>query len=204
MLEHFSIATYPQRDQYPTTAIYGGSFDMPHNGHVMLAGFLGLMFDRVIVPVAFQNPTKATSTASYQDRLAMTRLAMRGVKGVHVSDIESRIRDTRTYGVLSALQEEDPGRYTFVLGADCLAEIVKWGNVEGIMAHANLLGFNRDPLDAVEVAKTLPNFIRARTFFAPNMIIKQVSSSEIREKQDFREVPEPVVEYIREKRLYGF
>ena len=78
-------------------AIYGGSFNPIHSGHVNLALSLveqGLV-DRVWLLVSPQNPLKVDSVdgenrnenqPTYSDRLRMAKLACKGVKNVVVSD----------------------------------------------------------------------------------------------------------------------
>ena len=69
-------------------AFFGGSFDPPHLGHLAVAraarAALGL--DAVLfAPVGAQPLKPGGSTASYADRLAMTRLAIAGERGFSVS-----------------------------------------------------------------------------------------------------------------------
>jgi nicotinate-nucleotide adenylyltransferase len=69
-------------------AFFGGSFDPPHLGHLAVAraarAALGL--DTVLfAPVGAQPLKPHGSTASFEDRLAMTRLAIAGEPGFAVS-----------------------------------------------------------------------------------------------------------------------
>ena len=72
--------------------IYGGSFNPPHKGHRLAAAqcraALGL--ERVIVIPAAVPPHKALADGSpdAQTRLALTKLAVRGLDGFEVSDME--------------------------------------------------------------------------------------------------------------------
>ena len=69
-------------------AFFGGSFDPPHLGHLAVAraaqAALGL--DTVLfAPVGAQPLKPQGSTAGFEDRLAMTRLAIAGEPGFAVS-----------------------------------------------------------------------------------------------------------------------
>ena len=86
--------------------IYGGSFNPPHKGHMLAAAqcraALGL--ERVIVIPAAVPPHKALADGSpdAQTRLALTKLAVRGLDGFEVSDLELR----RVFITHSGLPEE--------------------------------------------------------------------------------------------------
>ena len=72
--------------------IYGGAFNPPHKGHMLAAAqcraALGL--ERVIVIPAAVPPHKALADGSpdAQTRLALTKLAVKGLDGFEVSDLE--------------------------------------------------------------------------------------------------------------------
>jgi nicotinate-nucleotide adenylyltransferase len=69
-------------------AFFGGSFDPPHSGHLAVARAARDAFglDRVLfAPVGAQPLKPEGASASFDDRLAMTRLAIEGEAGFEVS-----------------------------------------------------------------------------------------------------------------------
>jgi nicotinate-nucleotide adenylyltransferase len=69
-------------------AFFGGSFDPPHFGHLAVAraARAALELDTVLfVPVGAQPLKPMGSTAGFEDRVAMTRLAIAGEGGFEVS-----------------------------------------------------------------------------------------------------------------------
>lgn len=73
-------------------AFFGGSFDPPHLGHLAVAraARAALSLDDVLfAPVGAQPLKPRGSTAAFDDRLAMTRLAIDGDTGFSVSMADS-------------------------------------------------------------------------------------------------------------------
>src|ERR1700678_2533360 len=72
-------------------AFFGGSFDPPHQGHLAVAraAFTALALDTVLfAPVGAQPLKPLGSTANFEDRLAMTRLAVADEPGFAVSLVD--------------------------------------------------------------------------------------------------------------------
>src|ERR1700728_4305611 len=84
----YHIPMSPASNGGARVAFFGGSFDPPHIGHVAVARAArqALHLDRVLfAPVGLQ-PLKPTGpSASFEDRVAMTRLAIAGQPGFELS-----------------------------------------------------------------------------------------------------------------------
>ena len=124
--------------------VFGGTFDPPHLGHLALAlaaqRRLGL--DRVVFVPAGDPPHKTRRRISpAADRLAMTRLAVRGHPGLEVSSEEVR-RAGRSFTVdtLRRFAARDPRtRLYLLLGSDSLEEFATWREPEEIRRLATLV-----------------------------------------------------------------
>lgn len=129
----------------PTVALFGGSFDPPHKGHQAIVQKVASLddIDSVIIMPAFLNPFKTATLASAQKRLAWCKEVCHGDK-VIVSDFEiSQHRPVYTIETLKALEKDYEVKY-LVIGADNLAEIIKWKQFDEINARITWLVFTRD------------------------------------------------------------
>lgn len=112
--------------------ILGGSFDPIHAGHLSVAQQVArrLGLDEVILIPAGEPPHKLDRRlASAEDRLAMARLAVRGLARLTVSDIElSRPGPSYSIDTMRALRARlgAGNRYFFIVGADTVGQIPDW------------------------------------------------------------------------------
>jgi nicotinate (nicotinamide) nucleotide adenylyltransferase len=120
----------------PVVGVFGGTFDPPHVGHVMLPTYLrtrGLV-DRLVVAPCADHPL-GKSMSPFGDRLAWTRAAM-AMHGdfVDVSDLEAVLAQREggpsyTVRLLDALASKHPGaQVRLVVGSDIVAtgETSRW------------------------------------------------------------------------------
>ncbi len=152
-----------------TTAVFGGSFNPPHVGHVLAVSYVLSVHpvDAVLVVPVYRH-VFGKALASFEDRLAMCRLAMEWIPGVTVSDIERELGgESRTLHTLEALSRADPRRdLRLIIGADVLDDLPKWYRWD-------------------RVAELAPPIILGRAGFshpdAPFAVLPEVSSTRIRE-----------------------
>jgi nicotinate-nucleotide adenylyltransferase len=129
-------------------AFFGGTFDPPHQGHLGLARAAqqALALDRVLfAPVALQ-PLKPTgSSASFEDRAVMTRLAIANQPNFELSlaDAPAASSNTPNYtaDTLAHLRQSLPtdAELYLILGADSLRTLPQWHRAADIPFLANLV-----------------------------------------------------------------
>ncbi len=135
-------------------ALFGGSFDPVHLGHVnavrsLIRGFPEI--ERVIIMPAYVNPFKAgeISGASPMQRVEMCRIAFKDMPKCEVRDFEARRESpSYTYVTLRALKEEFPGKEIILaVGSDSLESLPGWKNAEEIFANAVIAAAARSEAD---------------------------------------------------------
>ena len=207
------------------TALFGGSFNPIHLGHLLMADDMleRLALDRVVfVPAAAPPHKPATLLAPAEHRFEMVRLAVAGHPGFEVSDIELRRRGPSfTVDTVEALTR--PGEELFLLlGSETFLDLLSWRAPRRIAELARLVVVPRtgsafDPESAA--AQKVLREIGAEHFVGPDDPVTPatvvvvhasslpISSSDLRARARqgrslaYR-VPEAVAAYIRRQRLY--
>jgi len=131
-------------------ALFGGSFDPPHRGHVAIAKAAADRFslDQVLFAPAGRQPLKAhPSGASFDDRLTMTALACAEDPRFTPSTLDAPRPDgTPNYTVdtLAQLAKSMPGAHLFKLaGADSFHSLARWRQPERLLALAEWVVVSR-------------------------------------------------------------
>jgi len=191
--------------------ILGGTFDPIHYGHLAIAeeARVALHLSRVMVIPAGEQPLKAgRHVASSAHRLAMAHLACAGNPFFAVSAIEiERAGPSYTAVTLQQLHDQLPDALCLILGADALADLPRWRDVQRILELASLVGVTRPgaTLDLVRLARALPGVLERLTLIdGPRL---DISSSDLRRRvaagKPIRyQTPDAVVDYIAQHGLY--
>lgn len=188
----------------PKVAIFGGSFDPIHNGHLALAGETlsrGLA-DEVWFMVTPQNPHKQGSELSDERlRLQMVELAVAGMDNVRASDFEFSLpRPSYTFNTLTALDEAFPEKdFILLIGADNWEKFDRWYKGDEILSRYGIIVYPRGNGQQ----PTLP----AQVQWLPSEL-HDVSSTMVREavaagRDVSHLVSCPVAAFIKEMGLYA-
>jgi nicotinate-nucleotide adenylyltransferase len=180
-------------------ALFGGSFNPPHIGHQLLA--LTVLETHPVdqlwmIPCFRHRFDKAL--APFSDRIAMCRLALQALGDrASVSDIEGQLGgESRTLQTVTALRQQHPGtEFQLVIGADLQGEVDSW-------------------YGAAELRRLISFIVVGRGGFSGptagplGLDMPAVSSTEVRRRLAGAEpatalVPRLVLDYIRERKLYG-
>lgn len=216
--------------QMRRAAIYGGTFDPVHNGHITVARSVARLFrlDRVIFVPACVPPHKRGASISHAyHRFAMLALATKDDTEFTVSTIELD-EPERPYAVdtIARMQQQlgSDWRLFFIMGADSWAEITTWHEWERLLKMCDQIVATRPgyELRASEVGQVvdvrrkseeevsilIEESDDSRTFFTDGAVL-DISATEIRaaaragDREKVREVvPEPVADYIEKCELY--
>lgn len=156
-------------------AFFGGSFDPPHIGHLAVARAARtvLQLDSVLfVPVGSQPLKPAGATASFADRVEMTRLAIQEERGFEVSLADSAGaeeaaagRPNYTIETLERLRGTLPGASTLFLlmGADSYFSLRQWYRAADLPFAAELIVASRPGQPIADLQRALPCGLTLKT-----------------------------------------
>ena len=194
--------------------IFGGTFNPVHIGHIQAAkqALTALHLDRVLLIPDHIAPHKELPTGSPtpQQRLDMLRIAVQDCPGLEISDIELRREGVSyTYLTIQELKRLYPhDQLVLLMGTDMFTSFDSWRNPEEILKNASLGVFcrgDKKEKQAIAAQKERMEAMGAKVELAHNDVIA-ISSTQMRRLLAFRcagsFLPEGVLEYIREYRLY--
>ena len=194
-------------------AMFGGSFNPIHTGHVMLVKAFAkeLSLDRVLIIPTYIPPHKQIYNAVLpKQKLEMCRLAFKDINFAEISDIEiKRQGASYTYMTLEELKETYPDDELFLItGADMFMTIHEWKHPEIIFKLATICGVPRNNNDISDLKKQAEylHTLGAKTYIL-NAGIMNVSSTDVRNnialgKSISGMVAPEVEKYILENGLY--
>ncbi len=124
-------------------ALFGGSFDPPHIGHLAVGKHLADSgeFDEVWVLPSFRHPF-AKESRPYEERLALCRLAFEGLDPklkVSMEEREAQSPQGFTVDLLRHLRKKYPKHHFFwIMGSDLQRESSRWKDFEEIKKLAEI------------------------------------------------------------------
>ena len=144
-------------------AFFGGSFDPPHRGHIGIARAAqqALELDTVLfAPVGMQPLKPLGATASFEDRIAMTELAIEDLPQFAISFADAPDpsgEPNYTIDTLHRLEAQYPSAQLFMLiGADSLLSLGRWYRGTEIPFVAPLIVASRPGQQLQDMATILP------------------------------------------------
>ena len=214
-----------------TIALFGGTFDPVHLGHVETVFSLKqtLEIDQVRWVLSAKPPHKDSVFVSTEQRLSMLDLALDQFPGMFSDDIEvRRDKPSYTYDTLSEFRQQYPDAcIILIVGSDVMESFDTWHRAAEILNIANITVMHRAgysnkvnsllKTQLVEDWKTLKQRPSGSVYVYPAPAVA-ISSSAIRlalsaqkscatdnSNNDIYEFLHPaVIDYIEQHQLYGF
>lgn len=185
--------------------IFGGAFNPVTNAHMMVYEYVTKKVEVeefIFLPVSSAY-TKSELASNYH-RKNMLEIAIKGIPGVRVSELEMNDSDfLGTYQSLIRFSDSEQVEIGFVVGADNLIGMEHWINIEGILSEFRIIVLARNGLDIDQLISGNKVLERHRSsFIICDDFNVSISSTSFRETLDASQVPSEVYQYILDNKLY--
>jgi nicotinate-nucleotide adenylyltransferase len=192
--------------------IFGGTFNPPHIGHLIMAETAAdrLGLDRVYFVPAGDPPHKiGLPRASVEERLQMVRLAIADNPRFILSRLDvDRPGPHYAVDMVRLFQQEHPqAEVYFLMGSDSLRDLLSWERPAELVAACRIVVMNRPvvPPDMDVLTANLPH-LPAKLIYIDSPEIEISSTNIVARLQAGQSVryrlPDPVLAYIHQEGLY--
>ena len=182
--------------------ILGGTFDPPHNGHLIIADEVRetLNLDEVWFIPSNEPPHKDKARANTIDRMNMVKNAIQHNEYFKLNTIEiDRLGKSFTIDTMKALKSEHNNcSFYFIIGADMVEYLPNWKNIDALIEIVTFVAVKR-PRYTINTVYPI---------IEVDVPIFDMSSSEIRRRIRNSQtvtylIPPSVNLYIRKRGLYA-
>ena len=193
--------------------LFGGTFDPPHLGHLILASeaYSQLGLDRLLWILTPEPPHKQDQNiTSVEHRLAMVNLAIQDNSTFELSRVElDRPGPHYTLDTIQLIARQYPDAdVTPIIGGDSLRDLPKWNRPKELLQACHWVGVMRRPgeQENLEVLENDLPGISSKVHYVDAPLL-EIASREIRTRikngKPYQYYLHPAVyEYILENKLY--
>jgi len=180
-------------------ALFGGSFNPIHNGHLQIANELleKGMEEVWIIPCG--NHAFGKKLESGEHRMKMINLAIGknpSIKAIGAElDSEGKSYSSKT---ISRFKKEFPHEFYFVIGTDNLIDMEKWNDFSYLKENVDFILIEREGFEISDIGISIKRTLNTNSKISSTQIRENISKG-ISVKGL---VPEKVEEYIRQEGLY--
>ena len=187
------------KKNYQKVALFGTSADPPTNGHKIIIEELAKIYNNVI-SYASNNPSKKhKENLFFRSLLLKTLISDFNVPGIYFDqDLSSPWAIT---SIKRCKKKYNHKKIDFVIGSDLLEEIFVWKNINKLLQEVDLLIIPREgyPINSNKLKLIRENNGR---FIISLFKVPKISSSFIRKRIDYSELPNCLIPIIEKNNLY--
>lgn len=193
-------------DRDKTVVVFGGTFDPPHVGHLIVADdvFYALKPSAVLFVVAATPPHKIEEPHTpVETRLHMVKLALAADRRFVASPLEAeRGGVSYTVDTVEALKREGFSNVAVAVGADNLVDIPTWKDWRRLLAEVRLVALTRPGYELNSAPSELEGAFQPLEV-TPVPISSTLVRERVRARGPFRYlVPPAVFDFILSAKLY--
>ncbi len=190
-------------------AIYGGTFDPIHIGHVKLARMIieNFKIDKLLfVPVANPVHKSKKSISDFNIRCEMINMSIINENKMYICDIENNNFESFSTNTIDNIKDiyGISNDYYFIIGEDSLIDIKKWKDYKGILKKISLICVDRNLNKIDSIKHELDEEFNIKINVQP--FVSSISSTKIRNTLNLEEKyfsnGKEMKKYIMDRNLY--
>lgn len=183
--------------------ILGGTFNPPHNGHLIIANEVkyALELDEVrFMPNALPPHKAADDNVTKEQRLQMVELAIQGIEGFTVSSYEvERGGVSYSFDTMTAMMAQEPDvKFYLIIGGDMIDMLHTWHRIDELVELVTIVGVGRPgwksetdyPVELIAIPEIDLSSTLIRKRFIENGTVTFL-------------IPPEVESFVRKEGLYG-
>ena len=165
--------------------IFGGSFDPPHKGHLIIAQQVikKIKLNKLFWLVAKKNPFKKRTHFSLIKRMKLSKNLVKNERKIIVKFLDNQIKSSRTINnIMYLIKKNKNSKFFLIIGSDNLINFHKWKNYKELLNMCNLVVFSRKGFDTKAKKSVIMKHLKSKNIkFFKNLKI-DISSTQLRKK----------------------
>ncbi|MDX8045903.1 nicotinate-nucleotide adenylyltransferase [Gracilibacillus sp. S3-1-1] len=183
--------------------LFGGTFDPPHYGHLLMAeqAHQQLNLDEVWFIPSYLPPHKSEAKTTAEDRVEMTKAAIEDNPAFKVNTIEvEREGKSYTLKTIQALKAQYPDyQFYFIIGGDMVEYLPKWHQIDQLIQLITFIGVDRPGSSTKHVVYPVEMIEMPSLDISSTMIRERISAG-----QSIKYLtPKEVITIINKNSLYS-
>ena len=186
---------------YENIALFGTSADPPTIGHQKILEELAKIFNHTITYVS-NNPQKRHK-ADISDRSLLLKTLIKDLNNPRIIFNQKISSQWAIESIKNCKNLYKVNNLDFVIGSDLIPQIFSWKNFNEIINESNLFIIERKGYPVkTNTLKKLSSF--KVNFKIATLNIPNISSSMVRLKTDYSDLPKSLIDIVRDNNLYLF
>lgn len=167
-------------------ALFGGSFDPPHQGHeaIIKKALKTLDIDKLIIMPTFINPFKQNFTANEKQRFLWVKKLWGNLAKVEICDFETKqkrpVPSIKSVEYLYKIY--NPDQFYLLIGADHLEKLHLWHDFEKLNSLVVFVVANRNGINIPKKFKNLKINVKTSSSFIRNTLNTKEVCHEIQDE----------------------
>ena len=163
--------------------IFGGSFDPPHKGHLIIAqsAIKKIKLNKLFWIVAKKNPFKKKTYFNQKKRMELSENLVKNEKKIIVKFLDNRIKSSRTINnIMYLIRKNTNSKFFLIIGSDNLINFHKWKSWKKIIKISTLVVYPRNKFQKKAKKSTISRYLNNKNIIFIKSKKIDISSSKLR------------------------